>query len=289
MLAPGYSSYHRELAFQTYDVTEQLRQSSNVFGMIVADGWYAGRISITGRSAQYGDRLQASWQLVVSYADGRKDVITSDDTVVSATGPIRYSDLFIGECHDARLDLEDQDWRVVRAVDVDTRLVPFVGEPVRRVLELPVAALLQTPAGETVADFGQVIAGRVRLRVTSPADTTITLEHAETLDAAGDFFSNIQGPNKDQTDTYILAGHPEGETWEPLFTFHGFRYVRITGWPRELTATRDRRRSRLRPADHRRLGVLRSRPDPVAPRVETGELPGRADRLSAAGARRLDR
>lgn len=105
--------------------------------MIVGDGWYAGRISITGRSAQYGDRLQASWQLVVRYADGRTEVITSDDTVRSATGPIRYSDLFIGECHDARVDLENQEWRAVRAVDVDTRLVPFVGEPCGGCLSSP--------------------------------------------------------------------------------------------------------------------------------------------------------
>ena len=244
VLAPGYFSYDRELAFQTYDVTDQLRPGRNALGVVLGDGWYAGRISITGQSAQYGDRLQASWQLAVRYADGRSEMITSDGAVRSTTGPIRYSDLFVGECHDARLHLgawstpefDDRDWQAVRTVSITAPLVPFVGEPVRRVMELPVATLLRTPAGETVADFGQVIAGRVRLRVSGPAGTTVTLEHSETLDEHGNYFSNIEGPNKDQTDTYILAGHPSGETWQPLFTFHGFRYVRISGWPGELSA-----------------------------------------------------
>ena len=78
LLAPGNCSYDRELTCQTYDVTEQLGAGRNALGVILGDGWYAGRISITGQSAQYGDRLQARWQLVVRYADGRTEVITSD-------------------------------------------------------------------------------------------------------------------------------------------------------------------------------------------------------------------
>jgi alpha-L-rhamnosidase len=245
VLAPGYSSYDKEIAFQTYDVTDLLEPGANVIGVVLGDGWYAGRISILGRSTQYGDRLQASWQLLATYADGRTDTVVSDDTVRSTTGPIRYSDLFVGERHDGRLDIgawstpgyDDTAWTPVTTVDGgDTTLVPFVGEPVRRVLELPIATVLRTPKGETVVDVGQVIAGRVRLRVTGPEGTEVTLEHSETLDAEGNYFDNIVGPNKDQTDVYVLAGHPEGETWEPLFTFHGFRYVRVTGWPGELAA-----------------------------------------------------
>ena len=90
-------------------------------------------------------------------------------------------------------------------------LVPFIGEPVRRTAELAAVAILRTPAGEDVVDFGQVIAGRVRMRVRGPAGTEITLEHSETLNRDGNFFHNTAGVNKDQTDSYVVAGAPEGE------------------------------------------------------------------------------
>src|SRR4029453_16960318 len=102
----------------------------------------------------------------------------------------------------------------------------------RRVLELPVHQILSDEQGEVVIDFGQVIAGRVRMNVKGPAGTVVRLEHAEVVDSAGNFVNNIFGINKDQIDEYVLAGHPNGESWEPLFTFHGFRYVRLSGYPR---------------------------------------------------------
>jgi alpha-L-rhamnosidase len=124
----------------------------------------------------------------------------------------------------------------VNTVPAPQALAPFPGEPVRRVMDIAPAEILTTPAGEAVVDFGQVIAGRVRLRVRGPRGTVIKLEHSEVLDRDGNFFVNIGGFNKDQTDYYVLAGDPGGEVWEPLFTFHGFRYVRVTGFPGELTA-----------------------------------------------------
>lgn len=105
VLAPGYQSYDEALAFQTYDITDALRVGRNALAVIVADGWYAGRISLSGASRQYGDRLQASWQLVITDATGARRVITSDGAVRSTTGPVRYADIFIGECHDARAEL----------------------------------------------------------------------------------------------------------------------------------------------------------------------------------------
>lgn len=128
-------------------------------------------------------------------------------------------------------DFDDHGWTPVQTPTVDANLVPFAGEPVRRVRELAAVEVITTPDGDTVVDFGQVIAGRVNMSMTDPAGTTVTLEHAETLDADGNSFSNIMGPNKDQTDVYVLAGRPDGETWEPQFTFHGFRYVRVSGYP----------------------------------------------------------
>jgi alpha-L-rhamnosidase len=244
VLAPGYESYDKRLSFQVYDVTPLVRSGENALGVILGDGWYAGRIDFTGSSAQYGDMLQAGWQLLVEYADRESDLITPDVRVRSCDdGPIRYSDIFIGERHDAGRDLagwsspgfDATAWTPARLVPAPQTLAPFVGEPIRRVMELPACEVLRTPAGDTVVDFGQVIAGRVRLRVAGPRGATIKLEHSETLDGDGNFVVNIVGLNKDQTDYYVLAGDPSGETWEPTFTFHGFRYVRLSGYPGEPT------------------------------------------------------
>ncbi|MFH8252912.1 family 78 glycoside hydrolase catalytic domain [Microbacterium sp. B2969] len=242
VLAPGYESYHRSISVMTHDVTRMLAKGPNVLGVILGDGWYAGRISFLGRSAQYGDRLRATWQLELTDPDGRTHLILPDEGVLSSRGPIDWSDLFIGERYDANAeipgwdttDFDDTDrtlWKPSRTVPVTVPLTPFVGEPIRRVAELPARHVTSNSVGETIVDFGQVLAGRVRMRVRGEAGTTVRLEHTETLDSAGSFVNNIHGVNKDQVDEYVLAGRPDGETWEPLFTFHGFRYVRLSGYP----------------------------------------------------------
>ncbi|VXB27277.1 Alpha-L-rhamnosidase [Microbacterium sp. 8M] len=242
LLAPGYESYQHEISVMTHDVTSLLHEGSNVLGVILGDGWYAGRISILGRSAQYGDILRATWRLEVDLPDGTRRVIRPDASVRSSRGPIDWSDIFIGERHDARAEMPGWDtpsadaellasWTPCSLVPVAVPLVPFTGEPIRRVRELPAERILTTPAGETVIDFGQVMAGRVRMRVRGERGTVVRLEHSEVIDAEGDFLDNILGVNKDQADEYVLAGSPEGEEWEPLFTFHGFRYVKLIGYP----------------------------------------------------------
>ncbi|MGN6221176.1 MAG: family 78 glycoside hydrolase catalytic domain, partial [Microbacterium sp.] len=245
LFAPGVESYDIHLSFQTYDVTDHVVAGDNVLGVVLSDGWFAGRVGILGSSRGYGDTLKVLWQLDVDYADGRRATIVSDGTAVSSTdGPIRYADLAVGERYDARIAwdgwstvaFDDSRWMPVAEVDVDQPLVPFVGEPVRRVGEVPATQILHTPAGDTVVDFGQVIAGRVRFRVRGERGRIVRLEHAEVRDQHGEYFQNIVGPNKDQTDVYVLSGHPDGESWEPSFTFHGFRYVRITGFPESVTA-----------------------------------------------------
>ena len=238
LFAPGNESYDAFLSFQVYDVTDLLQQGDNVVGFVLSDGWWAGRPGILGTSGAYGTRLQLTWRLRVTDAAGRVSILDSGGTAVSSTdGPIRYADLAVGERFDARVPwagwstpgFDDSGWQPVSIVPVEQRLVPFLGEPVRRVLELPAQRILLTPSGDTVVDFGQVVAGRTRLSVTGPRGRTVTLEHSEVLDADGEYVHTIMGPNKDQTDVYVLAGDPDGEVWEPRFTFHGFRYVRVSG------------------------------------------------------------
>lgn len=252
VLAPGSDSYRHRISVQAYEVTDLVRPGDNVLAIALADGWWAGRIGITGSSAQYGDTTSALWQLHLDYADGSRTVVASGDDVVSSTGPWMYADLFVGERYDRRLlavgwtttAFDDRDWRPVEAAPADTsRLVPFAGEPVRRVAELAAASIVAEPRPRDVGDdsddsdggpgwivdFGQVVAGRVRLTVRGlEAGDEVVIEHTEALAADGSWFVNILGINTEQTDVYVAAG-PDEDTWEPSFTFHGFRYARLRG------------------------------------------------------------
>ena len=237
VLAPGFDSYLHRLSVQCYDVTTMLRSGENVLAFALADGWWAGRIGITGSSAQFGATTGATWQLHLDHEDGTSTVVGSDRDVVSSTGPWTYADLFVGERYDRRRlesgwaepGFDDGVWEPVEASDAPAGiLVPFTGEPVRRVQELAPVEIRSTDDG-WVVDFGQVIAGRVRLTVRGvTAGREITIEHTETLAADGSWFQNIVGINKEQTDVYVAAGLDE-ETWEPSFTFHGFRFARLAG------------------------------------------------------------
>ncbi|WES63299.1 family 78 glycoside hydrolase catalytic domain [Microbacter sp. GSS18] len=243
VLAPGFDSYEHRLSVQVYDVTAALGEGENVLALALADGWWAGRIGLTGSSAQFGDTTEAIWQLHLDYADGRSGLVTSGADVRSATGSWVYADLFVGEMVDRRAEpqgwrlvgFDDAAWTPVEAIGADVgTLVPFSGEPVRRVAELPAGSVRDTPEG-AVVDFGQVIAGRVRLRMrgTAPGQR-IVIEHTETLDGAGEWFDNIVGIDKDQSDVFVSAGGDD--EWEPEFTFHGFRYARVRGLTEPLAA-----------------------------------------------------
>jgi len=242
-LAPEITSYPKYLQYQTYDVTTMLTDGNNVLGVVLADGWYAGRIGLTGDSCQYGDKLALLLQMEIDYADGHKEVILSDKSFLSTTGPWVYSDLFIGERYDARLEKtgwhcagEAQGtWSLVHEASYGyDHLVAQYGEPVKAMEAIKAVHLITTPRGETVVDFGQVLVGRVRMTVAGTAGTEVVLEHGEVLDEYGNFMMNIKGRSKEQKDYYILKGTGQ-EVYEPQFTFHGFRYVKVTGYPGSVT------------------------------------------------------
>lgn len=237
-LAPGNSSYPEYLFYQTYDITEYLRQGENIFGVTLADGWYCGKVGLTGDSCSYGDMLAAIFELHVKDSLGNKTVVYSDKSCVSSTGPIVYSDLFVGEKYDARLEKNftgnsegGDDWQPVNEADYSRdNLHAQYGAPVRIVKCFKPAAILKTPKGETVIDAGQVVAGRISMHVKGDAGTVVTLEHSEILDNSGNFMNNLHGRFSHQTDIYILKGEGE-ETYTPSFTYHGFRYIKVDGYP----------------------------------------------------------
>jgi alpha-L-rhamnosidase len=243
VLTPGWTSYDTRLQYQSYDVTDLLRPGANAVGVMLGDGWYRGRLAWETQRNVYGKRLALLTQIVIRYADGREQVVASGDDWKASTGPVVMSDIYDGERYDARLEkagwsragYDASGWRPVRTIDHSKSiLIAPAAPPVRRVQELKPVKVLRTPAGETVFDMGQNMVGWVRLRARGPAGTAITLRHAEVLDKAGNFYTeNLRGAK--QTVTYTLRGGGE-EVYEPRFTFQGFRYVAVDGYPGEPTA-----------------------------------------------------
>ena len=243
VLTPGWTSYNKRLQYQTYDVTPLLKTGRNAVGVTLGNGWYRGGLSWNDQRNTYGDRLGLLMQIVVTYRGGRQETIATGPGWKASTGPILMSEIYHGETYDARLEkagwtspgFDDTRWAGVRTAEYpkDTLIAP-AGPPVRRIELLRPVKILKTPAGETVVDMGQNMVGWVRLKVEGPAGTTVRLRHAEVLDKQGNFYiENLRGAK--QTVLYTLKGGGS-EVFEPHFTFQGFRYVAVDGYPGTLTS-----------------------------------------------------
>ncbi|MFB6249286.1 MAG: family 78 glycoside hydrolase catalytic domain [Salinibacter sp.] len=242
LFTPGWTSYDHRLQYQTYDVTDLLSSGTNAIGAVLGDGWYRGYIGFQGQRNYYGDTLALLAQLHVTYEDGRTEVVVrTDDGWRATTGPIRKSDIYMGETYDARkektgwtqAEYDPSGWSGVRGAQHGMdRLLAQTAPPVRRIQEIKPKEVLVTPEGDTVLDMGQNMVGWMRMRVEGEAGTQVTLQHAEVLDKEGNFYTKNLRSAK-QTDRFILDG--EGtEVFEPHFTFHGFRYVKVSGYPGEV-------------------------------------------------------
>ena len=230
VLAPGWTAYRHRLNVQTFDVTDQIVLGDNVLESVVADGWFRGRLGFGGNRAVYGDRTGLLAQLEVRSADGELLIVGTGDHWEVAVGAVRSADLYDGETYDARV--APGPWGAVEVLPFDFDvLVPQASPPVRVTQVLPAVETWRSPSGRTIADFGQNLVGVVRLRVRGPAGSTVTLRHAEVLEDGELCTRILRGAQA--TDRYVLAGDGV-EVWHPRFTFHGFRYVEITGWPGEL-------------------------------------------------------
>jgi alpha-L-rhamnosidase len=242
LLTPGWTSYNKRLQYQTYDITPLLEPGPNAVGALLGSGWYRGDLAgWIGRHDLYGNRVALLMQIDVTYKDGRRETIVTDGNWKSATGPVLMSEIYHGETYDARLEkagwsapgFDDHDWTPVKSANHrKDDLVAPAGPPVRRIEELKPVRIFKTPAGDTVADMGQNMVGWVRLKTQGPAGTTVTLRHAEVLDKAGNFYTaNLRSAKA--TARYTLKGG--AETFEPHFTFFGFRYVAVDGYPGDVT------------------------------------------------------
>lgn len=237
LLAPEISSYQKILQYQIYNIADLIVPGRNVISVKLGDGWWSGRVGCMGNACQYGDTTAFLMEGQIEYGDGTVEYVLSDDAV-SSTGPLLAADLFVGEKYDARRELDgwdqpeydDSAWKPVRKADYPTdNLIPQSGAPIRIIKSFTPKSIFTDGNGDTVIDLGQNIAGFLSFTVNAPAGNVIRMEHAEVLDRNGCFYKNIMGANKDQLDVYITK---EGvQTYCPCFTYHGFRYVRLTGWP----------------------------------------------------------
>ncbi|MEV0810879.1 family 78 glycoside hydrolase catalytic domain [Micromonospora sp. NPDC050200] len=237
-LAPGWTDYRKRVQYQAYDVTRQLRQGDNAVGAMLGDGWYSGTIAWFGTD-NYGSRPHLSAQLVIDYTDGRTETVRTDGSWRATPGPFLQSDLIHGETYDARRlpaswdgpGFDDSGWSPAAVDDTGAtgRIVAQVDPPVRVVQEMPARALTQPTPGTWIFDLGQNMVGKVRLKVDGPAGTTVRIRHAEVLNPDGTAYTaNLRSARA--TDHYTLRGGG-AEVYEPTFTFHGFRYVELTGFP----------------------------------------------------------
>ena len=231
---PGWTDYRKRIQYQTYDVTSLIKKGDNALGIVLGDGWYCGNIAWAGRR-NYGTVARAMAQLELEYSDGTVEVIPTNSIWRVKTGAIVSSDLLMGETYDARKDLGDwanaeyteKDWARPETESLGTvPLVAQVGPSVKQVVTLKPKSITEKN-GAYLFDMGQNMVGWVRLKVKGKPGTAITLRHAEILNPDGTIYvTNLRGAKA--TDTYI-ARSGGMETFEPSFTFHGFRYVEVSG------------------------------------------------------------
>ncbi|MFG2377738.1 family 78 glycoside hydrolase catalytic domain [Streptomyces sp. NPDC048504] len=243
VMAPGWTSYQHRLRYQTFDVTPLLRTGENAIGALLGEGWYTGRLGFHGgRRDIYGEHRALLAQLEIAYADGTTQTVRTDENWRTTTGPVLRSEIYDGEAYDARRERqgwstpghEVSGWTDVRQLPHPrAELVAPTGPPVRRTQTVAPVEVITTPSGKAVLDFGQNLVGRLRIRVKGTAGHEVTLRHAEVLEHGE--LSTRPLRFAAATDTYVLRGEGEGmETYEPHFTFHGFRYAEIGNWPGPL-------------------------------------------------------
>jgi alpha-L-rhamnosidase len=235
-LTPGWTSYNKRLQYQMYDVTALMNQGKNAIGVMVGSGWYRGSLGWKDSINHYGRNLGLLLQLNINYDDGTSEAVLSDGTWKSSTGAITYTEIYNGETQDARKEqvgwtsanFIDSGWSGVKTKDYSKEnIITTENEPVKKQETFKAVKIFTSPEGDKIIDFGQNLVGWVVVKAKGKAGDKIVLSHAEVLDKKGNFYTeNLRSAR--QQNTYILKGGSE-ETFEPHFTWQGFRYVKVEG------------------------------------------------------------
>jgi len=237
VLTPEFTNFRKRVLYRVHDVTALVKQGANAIGAMVGDGWYGSYLAPTGRFSFGEAPLRYLAQLEIVTTDGHKQIVVSDEQWSISPAPVTMSELYAGEDYDARLEQPgwsvadfktNARWSAVCLASPGTgRLEGMISPPIRRTMNLP-AKSIAAVAGGYVVDFGQNFAGWIRLKARGRAGDKISLRFGEVLTSDGHVDqSNLRAARA--SDFYTLKGDPNGETFEPHFTYHGFRFVEISG------------------------------------------------------------
>ncbi|MBE6205827.1 MAG: alpha-L-rhamnosidase [Rikenellaceae bacterium] len=238
LLTPGWTAYNKRLQYQTYDVTDMLSRGENVFGLELGYGWYHSRMCFHDRKDRYMYNIHqvgALAQINITYTDGTKECIVTDSSWVASTGEILHSTLYDGEITDGRLEKQGWNttaydasaWEAVNEAEYSLdELVASESEQVKVRQRVKPVALITTPAGEKVLDFGQNLVGHEVVKVNGKAGQEILFSHAEVLDEKGNFYTINLRTAKAQRRHICTDGE---QTITTKFTWYGFRYLKVEG------------------------------------------------------------
>ncbi|HEY3743301.1 MAG TPA: family 78 glycoside hydrolase catalytic domain [Bryobacteraceae bacterium] len=239
-LTPDFVDYAKRVPYQSYDVTGLITYGAvNVAAAILGDGWFASGMSWNGQHFSLLPPTRFHALIAIEYEDGSRDAIVTDTKWKASQSAILHSEIYWGEVYDARLEqqgwnatkFDDSKWaNAVQAEGTPGVISAQMTAPARIVMRLrPVSVKEQSP-GVHIFDMGQNMVGWVALSATGKAGTTVRMRFAEILNPDGSIYrENLR--NADATDYFTLRGTGSIETFRPTFTFHGFRYVEVTGYP----------------------------------------------------------
>lgn len=243
--APGWTDYDKRVYYQTYDVSNLIKEGKNTFGAMLADGWYAGYLGYALLVKNpvvrgfYGDFPKLRAQIELEYNNGEKEIITSDQSWKTNHGPIVEADILNGETYNANLEFEnwskpgfdDSSWKNANVYpdERDRKIECHPGNPVQVHSELQPVSVYSAGNGKYIFNMGQNFAGIVRLNnIKGEKGDTIQIRFGEMLHPDGSLMTeNLRMARA--TATYIMKGDTAGETWSPRFSFYGFQYVEVSG------------------------------------------------------------
>ncbi len=238
VLEPAQTNYEDYAFYSVYELEPELFLQDNMLGVMLGNGWFNQHLVWTPAMA-YGPPVLSA-MLLITLADGTRETIVTDASWLWKSGPITFSNIYAGETYDARLEVPDWctpgsdklEWNAVEKASIHpTRLIEQTMEPIRKTGIVPVKRILNPEKDLYVFDMGQNFAGWVRLKIEGEKGQKIVMRFSEEIDTEGHIdpaSTGVRATRYVQTSTYICKG--EGaEVWEPRFTYHGFRYVEVSG------------------------------------------------------------
>lgn len=229
-LAPFNNDYGNFIQYQTYDITNEFVEGNNLFEVILGNGWYKGNFGFDGgQENMYGDKFVLLAEFHLNYEDGTSEVVHTDTSWIAKKGKVLESGIYLGEVHDDTF-FEENVYGVFEIELGFDLLEARRSLPVIVKEKFKTKEIIITPAGETVIDVGQNLVGWLEFTNTLPKDTEITFQFGEILQDGNFYRENL----RDAEAKFVYTSNGEDKLVRPHFTFYGFRYVKVTGWPKEL-------------------------------------------------------